>query len=49
LSSKAKATIRLEFHQLFETVADYDRIKGIAVPANEQKFDRLQARMAKMA
>ena len=40
---------RIAWRMLFETAAERDRIAPIAVPANEQNFDRLQAELARMA
>ena len=39
----------LTFRMLFETAADCDKVKGFAVEANEQNFDRLEAQLASMA
>lgn len=33
---------KLVWTQLFETVEDYDKVKGFAVPANEENLDRLE-------
>ena len=40
---------RLTWRQRFPTAADYDKIKALAIPANEQNLDRLEARLARMA
>ena len=40
---------RLTFRMLFETAAECDKVKGFAVDANEQNFDRLEAQLARMA
>jgi uncharacterized protein YndB with AHSA1/START domain len=40
---------RIVWRMLFETGAERDRIARVAVPANEQNFDRLQAELARMA
>jgi len=40
---------RLTFRMLFETAAECDKVKGFAVDANEQNFDRLEAELARMA
>jgi uncharacterized protein YndB with AHSA1/START domain len=40
---------RLTWRQRFPTAADCDRIKALAIPANEQNLDRLEARLAQMA
>ena len=40
---------RLTWRQRFPTAADCDRIRALAVPANEQNLDRLEARLAAMA
>jgi uncharacterized protein YndB with AHSA1/START domain len=40
---------RLVWRQRFPTAADCDRIRALAVPANEQNLDRLEARLAAMA
>lgn len=34
---------KLIFQQLFETVEEYDKVKGFAVDANEENMDRLEA------
>jgi len=33
---------------LFETAAEYEKVKNYAVEANEQNFDRLAAQLVKM-
>jgi len=48
LASEAGRT-RLTWRQRFPTAADYDKIKALAIPANEQNLDRLEARLARMA
>jgi uncharacterized protein YndB with AHSA1/START domain len=40
---------RLTFHMLFDTAAECAKVKGFAVEANEQNFDRLEAQLATMA
>ena len=45
LDGKTKIT----FRQLFESTDDYAKLRPIAVPANEQNFDKLAALLAKMA
>jgi uncharacterized protein YndB with AHSA1/START domain len=40
---------RIGWRMLFETAAERDRVARVAVPANEQNFDRLQAELAGMA
>jgi uncharacterized protein YndB with AHSA1/START domain len=37
------------FHQLFQTVKEYEGVKKIAIPGNEQNFDRLAAHLLTMA
>jgi uncharacterized protein YndB with AHSA1/START domain len=37
---------KITFRQLFESVADYEKLRPIAVPANEENFDKLQAVLA---
>lgn len=44
LNGKTKVT----FHQLFETVAVYEGVKGFAIPGNEQNFDRMVEELNKM-
>ena len=34
---------------LFETVAEYEKVKGYAVEGNRQNLDRLEAELARMA
>lgn len=34
---------KLNFRQVFNSVDDYQKVKAIAVPANEENFDRLEA------
>jgi uncharacterized protein YndB with AHSA1/START domain len=48
LTAEAGRT-RLTWRQRFPTAADCDRIKALAIPANEQNLDRLEARLAQMA
>jgi uncharacterized protein YndB with AHSA1/START domain len=36
------------FHQVFETVAEYEGVKKFAIPGNEQNFDRMAAHLLKM-
>ena len=48
LAAEAGRT-RLTWRQRFPTAADCDRIKALAIPANEQNLDRLEARLAQMA
>ena len=38
---------RLVFQQLFETVEEYNKVKGFAVDANEENMDRLEAVLRK--
>jgi uncharacterized protein YndB with AHSA1/START domain len=40
---------RLTFRMLFGTAAECDKVKRIAVGANEENFDRLEAELAGMA
>jgi uncharacterized protein YndB with AHSA1/START domain len=40
---------RLTFRMLFDTAAECAKVKGFAVEANEQNFDRLEAQLARMA
>jgi len=40
---------RITFRQIFETVAEYERIKTYASPANEENFDRLELELDRMA
>ena len=40
---------RLTFRMVFETPAECDRVRGFAVEANEENFDRLEAELARMA
>ena len=40
---------RITWRQRFPSAADCDKIRALAVPANEQNLDRLQARLAMMA
>ena len=40
---------RLTWRQRFPTAAECDKIKALAIPANEQNLDRLEARLAQMA
>jgi len=37
------------FRMRFESAAECDKVKAFAVEGNEQNFDRLEARLAKMA
>ncbi|CAN5433681.1 SRPBCC family protein [soil metagenome] len=39
---------RVTFHQIFKTVGEYDMVKHIAIPGNEQNFDRLAAELVTM-
>jgi uncharacterized protein YndB with AHSA1/START domain len=39
---------KLTMHMLFQSVADYDNVKGFAVEGNRQTLDRLEAQLAKM-
>jgi len=39
---------RLVFQMLFPTAEDCEKVKPIVVGANEENFDRLEARLAKM-
>ena len=48
LAAEAGRT-RLTWRQRFPTAADCDKIKALAIPANEQNLDRLEARLAQMA
>lgn len=38
---------RLTFRMTFKTAAECDKIRPIAVPANEQNFDRLEAELTR--
>jgi uncharacterized protein YndB with AHSA1/START domain len=40
---------RLTFRMLFESAAKCEMVKGFAVEANEQNFDRLEVELEKMA
>jgi uncharacterized protein YndB with AHSA1/START domain len=40
---------KLTFHQVFATVAEYEAVKKLAIPGNEQNFDRLAAHLLTMA
>jgi uncharacterized protein YndB with AHSA1/START domain len=40
---------RVTFQMLFDTAAACEKIKGFAVGANEQNFDRLEAELARMS
>ena len=40
---------RITWRMLFPSAADCDKVRGLAVPANEQNLDRLEARLATMA
>jgi uncharacterized protein YndB with AHSA1/START domain len=40
---------KVTFQMLFETAAAREKVKGFAVEANEQNFDRLEAELAKMS
>lgn len=40
---------RLTFRQLFETAAEFDKVKSFAPEANEQNLDRLEALLAKIS
>ena len=48
LTAEAGRT-RLTWRQRVPTAADCDKIKALAIPANEQNLDRLEARLAQMA
>jgi uncharacterized protein YndB with AHSA1/START domain len=48
LAAEAGRT-RLTWGQRFPTAAECDKIKSVAIPANEQNLDRLEARLAQMA
>ena len=48
LAAEAGRT-RLTWRQRFPSAADCDKIKALAIPANEQNLDRLEARLAQMA
>lgn len=48
LAAEAGRT-RLTWRQRFPTAAGCDKIKVLAIPANEQNLDRLEARLAQMA
>jgi len=39
---------RLTWRQLFENAATFNAVKNIAVPANEQNLDRLEAQLKKI-
>jgi uncharacterized protein YndB with AHSA1/START domain len=47
LASEAGRT-RLTWRQRFPTAAECDKIKAVAIPANEQNLDRLEAQLARM-
>ena len=40
---------RLTWLMLFETVAEYEKVRGYAVEGNRQNLDRLEAELARMA
>lgn len=40
---------KVTFQMLFETAAACEKVKGVAVEANEQNFDRLEAELARMS
>ena len=40
---------KVTFQMLFETAAACEKVKGFAVAANEQNFDRLEAELARMS
>jgi uncharacterized protein YndB with AHSA1/START domain len=40
---------KVTFQMLFETAAACEKVKGVAVAANEQNFDRLEAELARMS
>ncbi len=40
---------RLTWLMLFETVAEYEKVKGYAVEGNRQNLDRLEAELTRMA
>lgn len=48
LAAEAGKT-RITWRMLFPSAADCDKVRGLAVPANEQNLDRLEARLAHMA
>ena len=48
LAAEAGRT-RLTWRQRFPSAADCGKIRALAVPANEQNLDRLEARLAAMA
>ncbi len=39
---------RLTYRMIFKSAAECGKVKGVAVDANEQNFDRLEAQLAKM-
>jgi uncharacterized protein YndB with AHSA1/START domain len=43
------AKTQLTWHQRFDTVEHYERVRSFVVPANEQNFDRIEAEVAKMS
>ena len=47
--SEEQGKTRVTWRQLFETVADCDRLRAMCVPANEQNLDRLEAELAAMS
>jgi uncharacterized protein YndB with AHSA1/START domain len=40
---------KVTFQMLFETAAACEKVRGVAVEANEQNFDRLEAELARMS
>ena len=38
--------IKLTFKQAFNSAKDFDKVKAVVVPANEENFDRLEAVLA---
>jgi uncharacterized protein YndB with AHSA1/START domain len=40
---------KVTFQMLFETAAACEKVKGFAVAANEQNFDRLETELARMS
>jgi uncharacterized protein YndB with AHSA1/START domain len=40
---------RLTWRMLFDSAAEFDRIKGIVVPGNQENIEKLEAYLAKMA
>ncbi len=46
---EADVATKVTFRMGFESVVERDRVARIAVPANEENFDRLEAELARMA